>query len=247
MSYATNVEFLREIGLTEVEARVYLCLLQEGSLKVGLISKLLGIHRRSVYDAIDRLRKKGLVSYIKTNNINHYEAAEPKRLLEILAEKQKDLQSIISELEGLKKFSKEKKETLFFRGKASLKTVFSDQLEATEEGGEVCILGSDVNVNEILKYYFPKFDAQRKKKKISIRMIIDKTAKESSSIKNVPLSQIRFAPFKGDAKVSTYIYGSHVSMVRWDEEPIAILIKEEEIANRFRDYFELLWSGGALE
>ncbi|MFC1753851.1 TrmB family transcriptional regulator [Thermoproteota archaeon] len=244
MGYAMNVEFLREMGLTEVEARVYLCLLQEGSLKAGLISKLLGIHRRSVYDAIDRLRKKGMVSYIKTNNVNHYEAAEPQRILGILKEKEKNLQSILPELEGLRKLSKEKKETLFFRGKASMKTIFNDQLDSIEEGGEVCVLAADVDVNEILKYYFPKFDARRRKKRIKIRMIMDSSAENKKILKQIPLCNIRFADFKSDAKVSTYVYGSHVSMIRWDEEPIAILIKEKEIANRFNDYFELLWKGG---
>lgn len=244
MVYAKNIEFLKELGLTDVEARVYLCLLQEGSLKAGLISKILGIHRRSVYDSIDRLRKKGLVSYIKTNNINSYEATGPKRLLTILEERQKDLNEILPELEGLRKLTPEKKETLFFRGKASLKTVFNDQLDNVQKGDEVCVIGADINVNEVLKYYFPKFDNERVKKNIKMRMVIDKSAKKDSTLKKVPLTKIKYSEFNNEDKVSTYIYGNRVSIVKWGEEPTSILIKEQAIADRFKSYFELLWSGG---
>jgi len=241
MPHTKNVDFLRDVGLTEAESRVYLCLLQEGTLKAGRISKVLGLHRRSVYDAIDRLRQKGLISYIKTNNINSYEAADPNQLLTLLKEKEKNLQSILPDLAGLKNIVSEKKETLFFRGKASLKTIFNDQLETLEDGGEICIIGADADTGEVLKYYFPKFNLQRKKQKITVRMIIDESAKKDSSLKNLPLTKIKFAPFKEGKKVATYIYGSHVSIVKWDAEPIAILIKEEEIAKRYKEYFEMMW------
>lgn len=231
--------FLKEMGLTEAEARVYLCLLQEGSLKAGRIAKILGIHRRSIYDAIDRLRKKGLVSYIKTNNVNQYEAADPERLNQILKDREKDLSGMLPELRKHRRLTPEKKETLFFRGKASMKTVFNDQLEYARE--EILILAADVDVNEILKYYFPKFDMQRKNKKITVRMLIDESAKKDPALKKIPLCKIRYMKNKSQAKVSTYIYGNRLCTVKWDEEPIAILIKEADISDRFKDYFELLW------
>jgi sugar-specific transcriptional regulator TrmB len=61
-------KFLEEAGLTPIEVRIYLVLLEKGSIRAGEITRHTGIHRRNVYDAIERLVQKGLVSYIKTNN-----------------------------------------------------------------------------------------------------------------------------------------------------------------------------------
>ncbi|MBU0930129.1 MAG: hypothetical protein KJ623_03580, partial [Nanoarchaeota archaeon] len=175
-----DTNLLKEVGLTEIEIKVYLMLLKEGSSLAGEIVRKTGIHRRSIYDSIERLIEKGLVSYIKTNNRKYFEAVDPSRLLEILKEKEDNLKSIIPELEDFKKIPKEKKETLFFRGKQALKSVFDDQLK---EGKEILIFGDTINVNEILKYYFFKFDKERVRKKIPIRMIFDESAKNNKELR----------------------------------------------------------------
>ena len=57
-------DMLKEIGLTDNEIKIYLALVDNGSLLAGRISRLTGIHRRSVYDVTSMLIKKGLVGYI---------------------------------------------------------------------------------------------------------------------------------------------------------------------------------------
>src|SRR3989344_5601969 len=100
-----NETFLEDAGLTKTEAKIYLALLELGPSLAGEITKKSGIHRRSVYDAIERLIEKGLVSYMKTNNRKYFEAVKPDRLLDILREKEENIKSIIPELELKYKFS----------------------------------------------------------------------------------------------------------------------------------------------
>lgn len=233
-----NIRFLEEIGLTNTEAKVYLMLLKEGASLAGTITRNTGIHRRSVYDAIERLIEKGLVSYIKTNNRKYFEAVDPSRLLEIAEEKKQNVFSLMPEFELMKKFSKEKKETLFFRGKPALKAVFDDQIKI---GKEILIFGDTVNVNEILKYYFPRFDRERIKKKIKTRMIFDESARKNEHIRRIPLSSIRFIPKGYGSPMSMYVYGDNVSIALWFENPLAIMIREKAIADGFRNYFEFMW------
>src|SRR3989338_3484937 len=103
------------LGLTETESKVYLALLKRGSSLAGKVTKETGLHRRTVYDTIERLIEKGLASYIVTNNQRYFEAIDPERLMQILKEKESILLSHLPELKGLYKSTKEKKETLFFR------------------------------------------------------------------------------------------------------------------------------------
>jgi hypothetical protein len=40
------------------------------------------------------------------------------------------------------------------------------------------------------------------------------------------------------------IYGDKVAIIHWSKErPFAILINEKDIAQGYRNYFELLWKG----
>ena len=62
-------ELLAEFGLTRNEIRVYLTLLKMGSALAGEITEKTGIHRRNIYDSLERLQEKGLVSFVIINNI----------------------------------------------------------------------------------------------------------------------------------------------------------------------------------
>lgn len=233
-----NEEILEEAGLTISEAKIYLSLLENGASRAGEISRLTGIHRRSVYDALERLIEKGLASYIKTNNRKYYEAVNPERLLELIKEKEDNIKKLLPELMLLRKLSDEKKEVLFFRGKQAIKTVFDDQIK---EAKEVLIFGDAVNVNEIVKYYFPHFDNERVEKNIKVRMLFDQSAKKEPYLKTIPLAEIRFVKKGNKSPVSTNIYGDKISIIIWDETPKAILIAEPALANSFRSYFEFIW------
>ena len=67
-------EILEEFGLTKNEVKIYLTLLKMGRALAGEITEKSGIHRRNVYDSIERLMKKGLVSFIIQNNRKYFRA-----------------------------------------------------------------------------------------------------------------------------------------------------------------------------
>jgi len=228
-----NINFLQDLGLAKSEAKVYLALLESGASRAGFLTRKSGIHRRNVYDAIEMLIQKGLVSYIKENNVRLYKAVEPNRLLEILKEKEENIRSILPELESKFNFVQSKIGTTFFRGKQALKSVFDDQIK---EGKEILILGACPFANDIIKYYFPHYDRARKNKGIKIKAIFTSKLKE-----NIPLSEIKYLPEQFNSPTATNIYGNKVAIILWTEEPLAILINQKEIADSYRNYFEIMW------
>jgi len=54
-------QILEEIGLSPNEAKIYETLLSSGEVGVSDISLKANVHRRNVYDALNRLVEKGLV------------------------------------------------------------------------------------------------------------------------------------------------------------------------------------------
>ena len=59
-----NIQNLVNLGLTEGEAKVYTALLGTGSSTVGPIVKASGVASSNIYDILERLIEKGLVSFI---------------------------------------------------------------------------------------------------------------------------------------------------------------------------------------
>jgi HTH-type transcriptional regulator, sugar sensing transcriptional regulator len=228
-----NTNLLEEFGLTKSESKVYLALIDNSPCRAGLLTRKTGIHRRNVYDAIERLIQRGLVSYIKENNVMVYSAVEPNRLLEILKEKEANVEAIIPELQQKFNAIQEKKGTTFFRGKQALKSIFDDQIK---EGGEILILGACPFAKNIVKYYFSKYDNERKRKNIKVKAIFTSKVNEK-----IPLAEIKYLSSQFNSPSATNIYGDKVAIILWTEEPFAILINQKEIADSYREYFEILW------
>lgn len=230
-------ENLKEAGLTENEAKVYSALLETGPNLAGRISRKTGLHRRVVYDTAEMLIKKGLIGYILKNNKRFFQASNPNRLLEIAKEKEENIQSIMSEMQTLFSSTKEKEETNFYKGKNGLKTVFEDQIQTKRE---ILIIGASPLAYDILQFYFKWFDKRRTENKIKTKIIFNKT-KNSKKIK-IPFSEIRFLPEKYSSPLAINIYGDKVAIILWSKEnPFAIVIKDKQISEGYKKYFELMW------
>ncbi|MEK6864078.1 MAG: helix-turn-helix domain-containing protein, partial [Nanoarchaeota archaeon] len=86
-------EELTASGLTKAEARIYAALVELGKAQAGILSRKTGIHRRNVYDALERLIEKGFASFIRENNKRFYMASEPQKILDSIDAKKEALLS----------------------------------------------------------------------------------------------------------------------------------------------------------
>jgi len=234
-----EIEKLKSVGLTDNEAKIYSALLEMGPRPAGTISRKTGLHRRVVYDATDRLAKKGLIGYIIENGKKIFSASNPKRLLEIVREKENEVNDVLPYMLSMFNSGKEKQreDTLFFKGKDGLKSIFEDQLS---ERQEILIIGASEVAYEGLKYYFHWFDKKRLKEKIKAKIIFNKEV--GGKHPKIPLSEIRYLPEKYSSPVAVNIYGDKVAIILWNKDnPFAILIKQKEIADGYRKHFELIW------
>lgn len=232
-------EYVKKIGLTENESKVYLALLEFGPNQAGLISRKSGLHRRVVYDTTEMLIKKGLIGYIKKNNKKLFQASNPNRLIEMIKEKEESIKDILPQMLFMYNSTKDKEETNFYKGKNGLKTVFEEQLEESR-GKEILIISPFPVAYDILPFYFKWFDKRRQEQKIKVKIIFHKTTKQK--VPRIPLSEIRFLPEKYASPMAINIYADKVAVVMWSKEnPFAVVIKQKEIAEGYRNYFELMW------
>jgi len=227
-------EKLLSAGLTRTEAKLYVTLVDLGKAQAGMLSRKTGIHRRSVYDALERLIEKGLVSWIKENDKRFYTAESPEKLSDIIDLQKKELDGAIPEL--LLKFNEQKKkqETRFYRGVEGVRAIFEDQLS---ESKPVYIIGASYNASSILKYYMNHYTSRRIKKKLKLYLLYCGGRRDFS----VPFGKTGYLPESYASPVSTNIYADKVAIIVWGDEPVAILIKNKHVAETYKNYFDILW------
>src|SRR3989344_1804975 len=110
-----DFELLTEIGLTQNEAKTYLALIELRSASASQISEKSGIHKRNVYESLERLIKKGFAASGVVSRSRHFEATNPDQLLSYLEEKEAKVKNWLPELKNKYLSEPANDEALIFR------------------------------------------------------------------------------------------------------------------------------------
>lgn len=236
-------ETLMDIGLTEKEAEVYLILFELGPSPVNKIYEKTGTQRRNIYDLLNKLIEKGLVTYIIENKKKYFQPKDPNRLKNYIDEQKEKLEQKKEELSKdiirLKRKFNNKisyQEAEIYRGSEGIKTILLDCLNSKE----VYFIGATGFVGEKMPYFWPHYNKKRIQKKIVWKLLLNVEAKDK------PITRSKFYDYKVLPKDLSgpnviYIYDDKVANVLWSEPPISFVIKDKHIAENYRKYFRYLW------
>src|SRR3989338_8100067 len=134
-------DILRELGFTEREVKVYLSLLSLGSTTVGPIAANTRMQHSKVYQTLERLIDRGLVSYVMKSKVKHFFAQEPKQILNLLKEKERKFVEILPMLNQRNAFSEERQIATIYEGQKAIKSMFENILDSLSRGGNYYIFG----------------------------------------------------------------------------------------------------------
>lgn len=233
------INFLVEIGLTRNEARIYLALLKNSPALVGTIAEMSKIHRRNVYDALERLVEKGIVTYIVKDGKKQFSAADPTRLVSLLREKEQLIQSLLPELKAIYEQHSDKQEAEIFRGKAALQSLLNMHITDKQE---LFIFGSNKQIGPVLGNYYVEYEREKEKLGINTNIIFNSSSKDTPVFLN-NITSVRYLPKQYDTNVSAVIWGDKVALQLWvHDTPIAILIRSKDFAHGFKVFFDIMWS-----
>ena len=245
MDPANIKEQLKSIGLTENEIKAYMACLELGSSLASKIAEKSGIYRTIIYDILNSLIEKGLVSYIIKENRKYFRATSPDALIKYLEERESALQdqkeSLKPVIEALKKMETPRKETYsmeIFSGTEGFKTLLEGILK---EGKDYKMIGYEALGAKLLKYYFIHWQKRRIKQKIK-RHIVAKKKRRYEIEKYKQLTEARFLPDDYEIPTSVLVYGhKSILFLPLEEDFVAIRIDSEKITKSFETYFEILW------
>ncbi|MBT7237880.1 hypothetical protein HN865_03410 [Candidatus Woesearchaeota archaeon] len=237
---------LEKLGLTEGEIQVYLALIELGETTTGGITKKANIASSKVYEVLERLMKKGLASYIIKNNIKHYDATPPERLIDFLEEKkdsieeaQTSIRKAIPEIKNKRKTSKDENKTIVYKGLQGPKIVLKEAIEAGRKGEELYGFGTDEDpYKDYLPIAIKQHFLDQKRYKVKWNLLFTKGKWQSQS----PLANIRYLPKGFNLPIRTMIYGNKVAIVDFNSKPFTtIIIENKDIAKSYKSHFKFLW------
>lgn len=231
-----EIHTLERIGFSRNESKVYLSLIESGVVSAGVISKKEGMHRRTVYDTLDALSEKGLVSCIIKDKKRLFKATEPAVISEILKEHQASFTKILPLLEHKQKTSTQKEEATVYTGRKGIITV----LKSMQESKEIWTIGSNGESKNILKEYWGQNQIVRKKKGIKVRFLLSERLRNSEIVNSV-YGNIKYLSGEHDSSISTNIFDNKIAIITWGEKPVCVVIESEAVSAAFRQYFKFLW------
>jgi len=244
-----NLEKLENIGLTKGEIKVYEALLILGESTKTPIANKSGISPGKIYDVLNRLTKKGLVSVIKKGNIQNFKAASPNQLKNFVKEKKEKIEQeerIVQDIMPIliSKFKEHQKEenAEIYYGWKGLQTIYDEITEELSKGDIDYAFGATKGENPSKTLdFFSKFNQRRYEKGIKLKIIYNLEDKEFAKkyLSNKKLDEVRYLELQTPAEIN--ISKRNVVILILSENPLGIVIRSEKVANSFRQYFDKMW------
>lgn len=236
-------EQLKILGLTDGEVKVYFAILNMGSSTVNLIHEKTGLERRTIYDIINKLIGKGLITYTVEKKKRTYQCAPPDKIKQELNKKKQELAEFeeqLPEIEKIYKSAKPKINLEVFRGKEGIKSVSEEMLNYKKN----YFLGGGFYIMDLLPHYWPQYNKRRIKLGVKRYSLVKHEYKKRKITEK--LLYLKYLPEELTGGPSViFIYGNKIANVIWGEEIFAFVIESKEIAENYKKYFKYLWDNVA--
>jgi sugar-specific transcriptional regulator TrmB len=243
---------LDELGLTPGEKKVYIALVSLGETTSGPLIEEADVSVSKVYQILDRLAKKGLVSHIVKRRIKYFKAADPNRLLDYLMEKEnklkeqeRNLRKLIPALELMRGSAITEETAQVFDGLKGIQTARERTLKIMNKGDEMWIMGIAKTPYEgTMLRYFKDYHKRRFGKGIRCKYLYNEYARKPYGIMSAkyPLSEVRYMPDGLITHAWMEIYADTVTIGINKGKSFSVVIQNQEVADSFKIYAKLLWS-----
>ncbi len=234
-----DTTILENIGLTNAEIKIYLALLELGTATAGPILDKTGLQNSVVHMTLNKLVEKGFVTYVKEGKRNHYQAINPKHIIEYINEKKERFEEILPELLLKQQQAKQKPEIITFRGIKGIRELLTELLEAG--GKEHHTFGSSVKSLMIGDAWWVAYHKKRAAKGIKAKLIFNESLKKWCDVNKYPETEYKFTTIGFEPLTETIIRNDKVGIIIWTDKPLGTIIHQKEAADSYDKFFSMMW------
>lgn len=237
----TLLSVVKNIGLTDKEAKVYLACLELGSTGVTHIAHRAGINRVTTYDVLEKLMQKGMVNSMMKSGMRLYDATDPHTVATDFKRREMEFRKALPDFRRLRGDAIHPR-VRYFEGLDGIKAIYDDTLTSKTE------ILNYANSREI-RVHWPEYDEEyvrkRVKHKIYLRGIapLDEHGTWVKSHDKENHRELRLVPSEEFSFTNEInIYDDKVAIISYKDVPLlGMIIESAEIANTQRDIFKMAW------
>ncbi len=241
--------FLKSIGLTEKEIKLYVTCLKYGPQTTSTLAKKTGLPKSTINSVFKDFIKKGFASKDKRENTTYFNVIRPESIEYILLEKSakakkelKEYKEILPLMASLTQNGIRNSEVTFFEGVQGLCRLVDD---CTSKDQSVLFISEHNQIpNELKDYIQEIYLPASKKHSNKNKMIVHdgKQAREyAKEAKDVYDEVIFVDPKELDLTLSLAIYGNKTAFFSYQPEDLSGVIIENPLINKqMKSLFEIV-------
>lgn len=231
---------LKQLGLNDRHTTIYLSCLELGSASIQKISEKSGFARSTCEVVLKSLSQKGFVTSFRNKKSRYFSPEDPKKLISTAQEKVKVLEEALPQFSARYFKGGVLPTVRLYQGEIGIKSVLREILS---EATELVSFGSIDDIYDSLGDFFPKFTAERIKRKIPLRVILRDSiqAQKRQQLGPQQLREVRIIPETNEFSSVTFVWNNKVAMCSLKDGIVAFVVESGELANVQRTMFELVW------
>lgn len=230
---------LQTIGLNEKETAIYLACLELGREGVARIARKANVKRPTAYLVLESLQKRGLIHSITKEKRTLYGAEEPAKLLGVVAEKKRALDTILPYLEAINNRGTIKPSVRFYEGEKGVLRIY-EEIYASKE---IRWWGSIHAMSKKFSTILESFIASQKKEKKMVYDLLTDTIADRAYAKRVARAgyEIRFFPKDLYVMTDSAVFNNKLAFMAFAPEPHGLIVEGEDMIKSFQSLWELAW------
>ncbi|MBU6231833.1 hypothetical protein KGP36_04145 [Patescibacteria group bacterium] len=237
------IDTIKQFGLNDKEAAVYLALLELGETTVQRLSQKSKVKRTSIYDILSSLKEKGLAGSTLKNKRRFYVASDPRDMEFKLDERKAAIRSVLPELLSIANFMDKKPKIRFYEGEEGIKEIYLDTLNYPNRPLWAWV--SDEIFGVLDDTFLAHYLSSRVKKKIWAYVI----APETQAMRRYKSDDNRFLrrtiledPAVLKVQVEIDLYGPNKIGIMAFKEKIGLIIESQKIFMTLKSIFDIHWT-----
>ena len=246
------IDYLKQLDLSDAEAKLYLTLLQTGPTSVRDLALTVTIKRTTAYFYIDQLVEKGLIMKLVRGSKKLVAANEPENLKSLVENKVASAYAVQSNLPTILKTlnttlpentDAEEAEIKYYKGIQGIKKIYEEALKATEVRTYVKVEATNGIFADNVSLFGQAF---KKNPQLKVKEII-----YDSPTATVDASKILHKSERYDYKLmpkelnltsgDVLIYDGKVAIIDYKGRMHGIILHNRDYFNNSKELFDFIW------
>jgi len=235
-----NVAIIKNLGLDDQEANIYLALLRLGGLKASTIAKEVGLKRTTIYPILQSMAQRGLVNVFYRKSERMYYAEKPTKVVAVMQKKLDLFENIIPVLGVMQKNTGGQIGLQFIETLPELKNFYLKILDEYKNKS-YRVIGSATGWEGLDPKWFIQFRTDRGQNNIHTRLLLTEESKNINPKNKKLLREFKYLPEKYQFKSTIDIYDDKILIVSPQLSSLAVVVAVPAMVDIFKSVFDIIW------